>query len=92
MVAFAFLPPANEVWGKVMFLHLYVILFMGGRYVSQHAMGQGVYPSMQWGRGCLPKGMSTTPPPTETATETDGMHPTGIPSCCPKILERWQDL
>ena len=24
------LPPANEVWGKVMFLHLCVILFMGG--------------------------------------------------------------
>ena len=21
------LPPANEVWGKVMFLHLFVILF-----------------------------------------------------------------
>ena len=26
-----FLPPANEVWGKVMFLHLSVILFTGGR-------------------------------------------------------------
>ena len=25
-----FLPPANEVWGKVMFLHLCVILFTGG--------------------------------------------------------------
>ena len=24
-----FLPPANEVWGKVMFLHLSVILFTG---------------------------------------------------------------
>ena len=24
------LPPANEVWGKVLFLHLYVILFTGG--------------------------------------------------------------
>ena len=24
-----FLPPANEVWGKVIFLHLFVILFMG---------------------------------------------------------------
>ena len=24
------LPPANEVWGKVMFLHLSVILFTGG--------------------------------------------------------------
>ena len=25
-----YLPPANEVWGKVMFLHLSVILFIGG--------------------------------------------------------------
>ena len=25
-----FLPPANEVWGKVIFLHLSVILFRGG--------------------------------------------------------------
>ena len=30
------LPPANEVWGKVMFLHLCVILFTGG-HASQHA-------------------------------------------------------
>ena len=25
-----FLPPANEVWGKVIFLNLFVILFIGG--------------------------------------------------------------
>ena len=25
-----YLPPANEVWGKVIFLHLFVILFTGG--------------------------------------------------------------
>ena len=31
------LPPANEVWGKVIFLHLSVILFTGG-VVSQHAL------------------------------------------------------
>ena len=34
-----FLPPANEVWGKVIFLlHLSVILFTGGGVVSQHAL------------------------------------------------------
>ena len=33
----ALLPPANEVWGKVIFLHLSVILFTGG-VVSQHAL------------------------------------------------------
>ena len=25
-----YLPPANEVWGKVLFLHLSVVLFTGG--------------------------------------------------------------
>ena len=30
--------PQNEVWGKVIFLHLFVILFTGG-LVSQHAPG-----------------------------------------------------
>ena len=38
-----FLPPANEVWGKVMFLHLSVILFTGeGGGVS--ASRSGVHP------------------------------------------------
>ena len=27
------LPPANEVWGKLIFLHLFVILFTGGAYM-----------------------------------------------------------
>ena len=52
------LPPANEVWGKVIFLHLFVILFMGGYYPSKHCRWypimpcRGVcYPSMH--RGCL---------------------------------------
>ena len=34
-----------------MFLHLAVILFTGGGGVSKHAMGGGLYPSIQWGRG-----------------------------------------
>ena len=29
-IGLIFLPPANEVWSKVMFLHLSVILFTGG--------------------------------------------------------------
>ena len=37
------LPPANEVWGKVIFLHLSVILFTGGSY---HSMPCRWYPSM----------------------------------------------
>ena len=30
---YSYLPPANEVWGKVIFLHLFVILFTGGACV-----------------------------------------------------------
>ena len=33
---YALLPPANEVWGKVIFLHLSVILFIGGGFASVH--------------------------------------------------------
>ena len=46
-----FLPPANEVWGKVMFLHLCVILFTGGWLPSMHhrSHDQGV-------RGLDPRG------------------------------------
>ena len=49
--------PANEVWGKVMFLHLCVILFMGGgvgvsvpAYITGHITGASLY------RGSLSKG------------------------------------
>ena len=38
----ALLPPANEVWGKVIFLHLSVILFTGG--VSCPGGGEGSGP------------------------------------------------
>ena len=37
-----FLLPTSGVWGKVMFLHLSVILVTGGG-VFEHAMGQGVW-------------------------------------------------
>ena len=51
---YSLLLPANEVWGKVMFLHLSVILFTGGGCIpacngqggetitSQRAIGRGV--------------------------------------------------
>ena len=37
------LPPANEVWGKVIFLHLSVILFTGSRYPPGQVHSQGRY-------------------------------------------------
>ena len=50
-----YLPPANEVWGKVIFLHLFVILFTGGwGSASVHA---GIPP----GSRHHPPGTSHTP-------------------------------
>ena len=49
-----FLPPANEVWGKVIFLHLFVILFTGGVCLS--ACWDITPPSS-------PPGPGPTPPP-----------------------------
>ena len=46
----ASLPPANEVWGKVIFLHLFVILFTGGCLPG---------PGGAWSQeGCLVLGLS----------------------------------
>ena len=47
---FLFLPPANEVWGKVIFLHLFVILFTGegGCLVLGGAWSGGSGPRGAW--------------------------------------------
>ena len=46
---FALLPPANKVWGKVIFLHLFVILFTGGGVPGP---GRGLHPGGgAWSRG-----------------------------------------
>ena len=58
-----FLLPANEVWGKIMFLHLSVILL-----TCQHAMGQTHTPQIPPGRH--PFGRN--PPPRQTPP---GKHP-----------------
>ena len=57
------LPPANEVWGKVIFLHLSVILFTGGCLVpggacSGGACSRGVVPALggACSGGCVPGG------------------------------------
>ena len=46
-VSFWLLPPANEVWGKVMFLHLCVILSQGGLHrggrVGRPSLGTAGY-------------------------------------------------
>ena len=83
-----FLPPANEVWGKVIFLHLFVILFMG----EVPAWGVSVPAGVVWSRGLegvclllgdgclLPGGCAWWRTPG-TATAAGGTHPTGMHSC-----------
>ena len=73
-----FLPPANEVRGKVMFLHLCVILFMGvggsahPRPQMQTSYGLGRPPWMQTPLGWAdppdadPSRVGQTPPPQDT--------------------------
>ena len=46
------LPPANEVWGKVMFLHLCIILFTGGGGFC--IQGVCIWAVCLW--GCLHRG------------------------------------
>ena len=71
-----FLPPANEVWGKVMFLHLSVILSTG-----EGVCNQGPSPSR---RGSVCKGVGQPPvPPSDTmeySQRAGGTHPTGMHS------------
>ena len=83
------IPSANEVWGKVMFLLLSVILFTGVGYVSQDAMGQ----TLPVGRHPPPHRQTPSPkanaphrhtplgrhPPMQTSTTQTplGRHPLG---------------
>ena len=71
-----YLPPANEVWGEVMFLHLCVSLFTGGWLPSMHHRSHDQVPG---GGGLSPWGGSASRgrPPRKAG----GMHPIGILSC-----------
>ena len=66
------LPPANEVWGKVIFLHLFVILFTGGG-MPQCMLGYHPPP---------PPGPCTTTPRDQAPPRAGGTHPAGMQSCC----------
>ena len=57
-----FLPPANEVWGKVIFLHLSVILFTGGGVPGQVLPPGQVHPSGQVHPPALIHPLAGTPP------------------------------
>ena len=81
------LPPSNEVWGKVIFLHLFVILFTGGRWLVPGGClvlgvpAPGGVPALgvpASGGMPAPGGLVETPP---TATAAGRTHPTGMHSC-----------
>ena len=80
-----YLPPANEVWGKVMFLHLSAILFTVERGIPHLGTPPQADPPRQTPpRHILPPSRQTPQgriPPPETATEAGGTHPTGVHSC-----------
>ena len=62
--AIEFFPPANKVWGKLMFLHLSVSHSVHRGGVSQYAMGRGcVYPKADTPLGRHPPGQT---PPRQT--------------------------
>ena len=70
--------PANEVWGKVIFLHLSVLLFTGGGLASKHeSQVTGLQPGGSASRGLA------HPPGTRKA---GGTHPTGMLSCLTHVL------
>ena len=91
--ALLFLPPANEVWGKVMFLHLCVILFTVGCMMSLPvwlpdpmllrggvSIQKGVTPS---------RGHDTTPHwycHLVAVTKAGGTHLTGMHTCFYTVL------
>ena len=66
------LPLTKEVWGKVMFLHLSVILFTRGG-VSQHAMEQTSPPSR-----ADPPGQTHPSDTTGYGQQAGGTQPTGM--------------
>ena len=63
-LSFAYLLPANEVWGKVIFLHLFVILFTGGWGLPQYMLGY--HPPDQAPHQTSPPGPGTLPPPVQS--------------------------
>ena len=56
LILSVFLPPANEVWGKVIFLHPFVILFMGGGHVWSLPVGGACMVALGGGMYGCPRG------------------------------------
>ena len=83
-----FLPPANEVWGKVIFSQVFVCPRERGGVTSQNQKlhDQGGSASS---RGVCIRGGGWIDPPLDTwdttgyGQQAGGTHPTEMHSCCP---------
>ena len=67
-----FLPPADEVWGKVMFLHVSVILFTGGGFPIDGGLPTDGRES------AYREGVGKTPPQKTPPRKAGSTHPTGM--------------
>ena len=87
------LPPANEVWGKVIFSQASVGLYLGGGVHPYRGIqgvciqwgGGGGGSASRWKRDLHPGGLGRPPPPSDTmgyGQQAGGTHPTGMHSCC----------
>ena len=72
-----FLPPANEVWGKVMFLHLSVSHFVRGGYLPYCILGY-THPQADTDVASPPPHPPVT---TGYGQQAGSMHPTGMHTC-----------
>ena len=81
-----FLPPANEVWGKVMFSQASVALSTSGGG-GLHQRGR----SASGAGGAASGGVGQTPPDTTGyGQQSGGTHPTGMHSCsCNAKIYPW---
>ena len=63
LTIFSFLPPANEVWGKVIFSQASVILFTGGGVHGMHAPWAHTPPGKHTPWACTPPHLRAHMPP-----------------------------
>ena len=96
----ALLPPANEVWGKVIFSKASVKnsvhrggassggwgFHLGGGFFLRRGFLLGGASS----RGVLPPGGAWWRLPPETATAAGSTHPTGMHSCLGNVTRQWR--
>ena len=81
---FFFLPPANEVWGKVIFLYLFVILFSGGSALVHDGIPPPSPPRTRHPPDQVHPGPGTHPGAEHAGRygqRAGGTYPTGMQSC-----------